>query len=69
MATMPSNSCQLLDKRCVERGENFASLSPLSGRNDDYIQQFLRNDTPRQLKELGEIECIGRVMWTERKIA
>ena len=69
MTTMPSNPRLVLDKRCVERDENFDSLSPLSGRNDDYIQQFLRNDTPRQLKELGEIECIGRVMCTGRKIA
>jgi phage repressor protein C with HTH and peptisase S24 domain len=42
---------QILEKLCVERGENFASLSRLVGRNDAYIQQFLRKGTPRQLKE------------------
>ena len=35
----------------MERGENFAWLSRLIGRNDAYIQQFLRKGTPRQLKE------------------
>ena len=36
---------------CAERGENFACLSRLIGRNDAYIQQYLRKGTPRQLKE------------------
>jgi phage repressor protein C with HTH and peptisase S24 domain len=42
---------QVLERLCAERGENFASLSRLIGRNDAYIQQFLRKGTPRQLKE------------------
>jgi phage repressor protein C with HTH and peptisase S24 domain len=48
---MSSNPRQVLEKLCVERGENFASLSRLIGRNDAYIQQFLRKGTPRHLKE------------------
>ena len=46
-----SNPRQVLEKLCAERGENFASLSRLIGRNDAYIQQFLRKGTPRQLRE------------------
>ena len=42
---------QMLERLCVERGENFASLSRLIGRNEAYIQQFLRKGIPRQLKE------------------
>jgi phage repressor protein C with HTH and peptisase S24 domain len=42
---------QVLERLCVERGENFASLSRLIGRNEAYIQQYLRKGTPRQLKE------------------
>jgi phage repressor protein C with HTH and peptisase S24 domain len=42
---------QVLERLCVERGENFASLSRLIGRNEAYIQQFLRKGTPRQLRE------------------
>jgi phage repressor protein C with HTH and peptisase S24 domain len=42
---------QVLERLCAERGENFASLSRLIGRNEAYIQQFLRKGTPRQLKE------------------
>ena len=48
---MTSNPRQVLEKLCSERGENFASLSRLIGRNDAYIQQYLRKGTPRQLKE------------------
>lgn len=42
---------QVLEKLCKERGENFAGLSRMVGRNDAYIQQYLRNGTPRQLPE------------------
>jgi len=48
---MTSNPRQVLERLCNERGENFASLSRLIGRNDAYIQQYLRKGTPRQLKE------------------
>ncbi|HVF36501.1 MAG TPA: S24 family peptidase [Sphingomicrobium sp.] len=42
---------EVLERLCAERGENFASLSRLVGRNNAYIQQFLRKGTPRELKE------------------
>lgn len=48
---MKSNPRQVLESLCAERGENFASLSRLIGRNDAYIQQYLRKGTPRQLAE------------------
>jgi phage repressor protein C with HTH and peptisase S24 domain len=48
---MISNPRQVLERLCNERGENFASLSRLIGRNDAYIQQYLRKGTPRQLQE------------------
>ena len=48
---MTSDPRLVLEKLCAERGENFASLSRLIGRNDAYIQQYLRKGTPRQLKE------------------
>jgi phage repressor protein C with HTH and peptisase S24 domain len=48
---MTSNPRHVLETLCAERGENFASLSRLIGRNDAYIQQYLRKGTPRQLKE------------------
>ena len=41
----------MLERLCAEQGENFASLSRMIGRNDAYIQQYLRKGTPRQLKE------------------
>jgi phage repressor protein C with HTH and peptisase S24 domain len=48
---MNSTPRQVLERLCAERRENFASLSRLIGRNDAYIQQYLRKGTPRQLKE------------------
>jgi phage repressor protein C with HTH and peptisase S24 domain len=48
---MTSTPRQVLERLCTERGENFAALSRLIGRNDAYIQQYLRKGTPRQLKE------------------
>ena len=40
-----------LERLCLERGEDFASLSRLVGRNPAYIQQFIRRGTPRRLGE------------------
>ena len=48
---MISEPRQVLERLCAERGENFAALSRMIGRNDAYIQQYLRKGTPRQLKE------------------
>lgn len=56
---MTSTPRQVLERLCVERGENFAFLSRLIGRNDAYIQQYLRKGTPRQLKE-GDRRTLAR---------
>jgi len=40
-----------LERLCAERGESLAGLSRLLGRNDAYIQQYLRKGTPRRLPE------------------
>jgi phage repressor protein C with HTH and peptisase S24 domain len=41
----------VLERLCVERGEDFAGLSRMLGRNAAYIQQFVRRGVPRQLRE------------------
>ena len=41
----------LVKKLCLERGQDFASLSRLIGRNPAYIQQYVRRGTPRRLPE------------------
>jgi hypothetical protein len=41
----------LLERLCVERGEDFAGLSRMLGRNPAYIQQFVRRGVPKRLKE------------------
>jgi phage repressor protein C with HTH and peptisase S24 domain len=40
-----------LDRLIAERGENYADLSRLIGRNSAYIQQFIKRGTPRKLDE------------------
>ncbi|WP_338504528.1 S24 family peptidase [Sphingomonas kaistensis] len=42
---------QALEQLCRERGQDYASLSRLIGRNSAYIQQFIRRGTPRRLPE------------------
>ena len=40
-----------LERLCAERGEDFASLSRLLGRNPAYIQQYVRRGVPKRLNE------------------
>lgn len=48
---MLPNPREYLEKLCAERGENFAALSRLVGRNPAYIQQYVRKGTPKYLPE------------------
>lgn len=41
----------VLERLCAERGEDFASLSRMLGRNPAYVQQFVRRGVPRRLDE------------------
>ena len=41
----------VLERLCAERGEDFAGLSRMLGRNSAYIQQYVRRGVPRRLKE------------------
>jgi len=41
----------VLERLCTERGEDFAGLSRMLGRNPAYIQQFVRRGVPRRLGE------------------
>ena len=41
----------VLERLCVERGEDFAGLSRMLGRNSAYIQQFVRRGVPKRLGE------------------
>jgi hypothetical protein len=48
---MSDDARATLLRLCSERGESLAGLSRLLGRNDAYIQQYLRKGTPRRLPE------------------
>ena len=41
----------VLERLCAERGDDFAGLSRMLGRNPAYIQQFVRRGVPRRLGE------------------
>lgn len=49
--TMATDPRAVLESLCSERGEDFAGLSRLLGRNSAYIQQFVRRGVPRRLSE------------------
>jgi len=42
---------EVLERLCAERGEDFAGLSRMLGRNAAYIQQYVRRGVPRRLRE------------------
>lgn len=42
---------EVLERLCEERGDDFAGLSRMLGRNAAYIQQYVRRGVPKRLKE------------------
>lgn len=48
---MPSDPRLVLHRLCLERGEDFAGLSRMLGRNHAYIQQFVKRGVPKRLRE------------------
>ena len=48
---MMNDPREVLERLCAERGEDFAGLSRMLGRNPAYIQQFVRRGVPRRLRE------------------
>jgi hypothetical protein len=48
---MMNDARQVLERLCAERGEDFAGLSRMLGRNSAYIQQYVRRGVPRRLGE------------------
>ena len=41
----------ILERLCAERGDDFAGLSRMLGRNAAYIQQYVRRGVPKRLRE------------------
>lgn len=48
---MAEDARQALERLTRERGEDFANLSRVIGRNPAYLQQFVRRGSPRRLAE------------------
>src|SRR3954454_10980320 len=51
MRVIVSDARHVHERLCDERGEDFAGLSRMLGRNSAYIQQFVRRGVPKRLKE------------------
>jgi len=52
MAVMDKSDARLnLEQLIRERGDDYASLSRLLGRNSAYVQQFIKRGVPRKLDE------------------
>ncbi|NJC34324.1 phage repressor protein C with HTH and peptisase S24 domain [Sphingomonas jejuensis] len=58
---MADDPRQVLDRLIAERGEDYASLSRLIGRNAAYIQQFIKRGVPRRLDE-GDRATLARYL-------
>ncbi len=48
---MMNDPRKILERLCEERGEDFAGLSRMLGRNSAYVQQFVRRGVPKRLRE------------------
>ncbi len=48
---MDSDPRRVIERLCAERGDDFAGLSRMLGRNPAYIQQYVRRGVPKRLKE------------------
>jgi phage repressor protein C with HTH and peptisase S24 domain len=48
---MEPNPRLVIERLCAERGDDFAGLSRMLGRNPAYIQQYVRRGVPKRLKE------------------
>ena len=48
---MTSEPRVIIERLCAERGDDFAGLSRMLGRNAAYIQQYVRRGVPKRLKE------------------
>src|SRR3954454_18773911 len=51
MRVIVSDARHVHERLCDERGEDFAGLSRMLGRNPAYIQQYVRRGVPKRLKE------------------
>jgi hypothetical protein len=55
-----------LDELITARGEDYASLSRLIGRNPTYVQQFVKRGVPRRLSEDDRRKLAGHFGISER---
>lgn len=62
----PTHVRTTLARLALEHGESLAALSRLIGRNDAYLQQFIRRGTPERLAEDDRLKLAQHFRIDER---
>jgi len=57
-----------VERLAAERGQSLAELSRLIGRNDAYLQQFIRRGTPERLPEDARLALAMHFKIDEREL-
>jgi len=68
MQPSPDEIRSLIEQCAHQRGETLASLSQMIGRNDAYLQQFVRRGTPRRLPEDARLLLAYHLNVDERQL-
>jgi cyanate lyase len=68
MQPSPDDIRSLIVQRAQQHGETLASLSKMIGRNDAYLQQFVRRGTPKRLPEDARLQLAFCLNVDERQL-
>ena len=68
MQPSPDEIRALIEQRADQCGESLASLSQIIGRNDAYLQQFVRRGTPKRLPEDARLKLAYYLNVDERQL-
>ncbi|WP_242149666.1 hypothetical protein [Sphingomonas sp. BAUL-RG-20F-R05-02] len=63
----PDNVRATLADLINQRGESLGALSRMIGRNDAYLQQFIRRGTPRRLDEDARLK-LAKVLKVDERL-
>lgn len=56
-----------IQRAAAERGESLLSLSVALGKNEAYLQQFIRRGTPKRLPE-EERRKLAQLLWVDERL-
>ncbi|WP_374648739.1 hypothetical protein [Rhizorhabdus sp.] len=56
-----------IQRVAAERGESLLSLSVALGKNEAYLQQFIKRGTPRRLPEEERLK-LAQILWIDERL-